>query len=407
MPRFLHLADVHLDTTFAGRPDHRSTLRKAQVKAFERAITCALEEQVDAVLIAGDLFDNDRLTLRTEYFLIRELGRLHEAGVPCIYVTGNHDPGGSRYRSGGLAWPPSFHFIKGKLPQTIEITGRDGEAFFITGAGHIDDRVQDNLAQSFPAAESGRPHVGLLHTMVASAGEAARHDRYAPCAVEDLQRPGYAYWALGHIHLRQQVCRRSNAWYPGNLVGRNPKESGPKGGLLVTLNEGGADAVEFRSFAPVQWLDVHLKDLEETGTMKQLEQAIARDVRMAQAEHPEVVDWFVRVRLEGATPLATQLRDQAQVEEIEGELANGLGVTELDVRASNITLPVALDEHRGQPHVLGEVLALLDELRAGDADALRIISSEAFAGGEGDDYVRSLLEGLDRLAAERLIAEAS
>lgn len=406
--RFLHIADVHLDTTFAGRPDHRARLQEAQRTAFQRAIDCALEEQVDAVLIAGDLFDNHRLTLGTEHFLIRQLARLHEAGVPCVYVTGNHDPGGSRYRSGGLAWPGSFHFIKGKRPEQIDIADRDGRPLLrVVGAGHIDERVADNLAGGFPSADGPVPHVGLLHTMVGTAGGAAHHDRYAPCSVDDLQRPGYAYWALGHIHLRQQVCDKSNAWYPGNLVGRNPRETGAKGGLLVTLDGRGVHSVQFRAFAPVQWLDVSLDALGSITTTQALEEEVRRLVRKEQAGHPDVSDWFVRLRLSGPSPLAHQLRDGSQLEDIEAAFADSLGITHLEIRSRNITLPVDLNEHRGQPHVLGEVLELLEELKENDPDLLESVAADRFAGGEGEEYVRQLLDGLDRLAAERLLIDAS
>lgn len=409
MIRFLHIADVHLDTTFAGRPHHRGILRDAQLTAFKRAIDCALEEQVAAVLIAGDLFDNERLTLRTEYFVIQQLGRLHEARIPAVYVTGNHDPGGSRYRAGGLEWPESFHFVKGKRAETIDIADRDGGLQFrVSGAGHIDDRVRDNLAEGFPGADPDVPHIGLLHTMIVSANDASQHERYAPCAVEDLQRPGYAYWALGHIHFRQQICERSNAWYSGNLVGRNPKESGAKGGLLVTLDGRQVVDVQFRSFAPVQWLEIDCDDLSAIATVQSLQRVIMEKLDVAQKDHGDVSDWFVRVKLSGACSLARELRDEEQRNEIEAALAEGLGLTDLEIKASGLTLPIDLDEHRGQPHVLGEVLSMIEELKSGSGDLdMDGLLPNALADGEDEGYVLELLDGLDRAAAERLLASSN
>ncbi len=75
--RFLHVADVHLDTSFAGRSEAvRRRLREASREAFRRAVDVALQEEVDAVLIAGDLFDGDRLSFETERFLLEQVGRL-------------------------------------------------------------------------------------------------------------------------------------------------------------------------------------------------------------------------------------------------------------------------------------------------------------------------------------------
>ena len=56
----------------------------------------------------------------------------------------------------------------------------------------------------------------MLHAQVD--GAAGARERYAPCAPEDLDR-GYAYWALGHVHLRQEIRAQPPAWYPGCLVG--------------------------------------------------------------------------------------------------------------------------------------------------------------------------------------------
>ena len=81
--RFLHLADVHLDTPFAGRSDGvRRRLQEASREALNRAVSCALAERVHAVLLAGDLFDGERLSFQTERFLLEELARLAEARRP-------------------------------------------------------------------------------------------------------------------------------------------------------------------------------------------------------------------------------------------------------------------------------------------------------------------------------------
>ena len=107
--RFLHLADVHLDTPFAGRrPEVRRRLRGAVREAFGTAVDTALEESVDAVVIAGDLFDGATLSFQTERFLLDELRRLTEVGIPVVYATGNHDPGRQQRRS-RIEWPTGVH----------------------------------------------------------------------------------------------------------------------------------------------------------------------------------------------------------------------------------------------------------------------------------------------------------
>lgn len=405
MFRFLHLADVHLDTTFLCRTEHlRGHLRQALRTAFERAIDCVLQERVDAVLIAGDLFDNERLSFATEAFLVDQVSRLHRAGIPCCYVTGNHDPGARSFRAAQIAWPDTFRYIRDRIPQAVEVRNSAGEVVAkVVGAGHMTARDQENLAQAFPAAGDGIPHIGLLHTMVTSASSIEEHDRYAPCTVDDLQRPGYRYWALGHIHQRQQVCDRSHAYYSGNLQGRTPRECGPKGGLLVELRDGLAPEVEFRAFAPTRWETLRLDDLESVQALGDLEQR-ARRAFEGTGDGQGESDWLLRVVLAGPCPLVGELEDADQRTDLEETLARTLDAVDVEVRTEGVTRPVDVHAYRDQPHVLGEVLALLDELKD-DTDRLADLAPEALA-VEADDrsaYLATLLQDLDREAVIRLL----
>ena len=203
MIRLLHLADAHLDTAFEGRTDRlRQRLREALRTAFRRAVDEAITAPVDVVLIAGDLFDDDRLSFATEAFLVEQCERLHEASIPVVYTTGNHDPGGQSFRAASIDWPGTFRYIDTPEPQTIDLTDADGTlAARVVTAGHATAREERNLAATFPARTDARvPHIGMLHAHVTRASQVERHDRYAPCSVDDLRAADYDYWALGHIH---------------------------------------------------------------------------------------------------------------------------------------------------------------------------------------------------------------
>jgi len=266
-------------------------------------------------------------------------------------------------------------------------------------------REQENLAQAFPSAGEGIPHVGLLHTMVTSASSIEEHDRYAPCTVDDLQRPGYRYWALGHIHQRQQVCDRSHAYYSGNLQGRTPRECGPKGGLLVELSDGLAPEVAFRTFASTRWETLRLDDLEGVQTLGDLEQRARRAFEEV-ADGEGESDWLLRVVLAGPCLLASELEDTDQRADLEETLARTLDAVDVEVRTEGVTRPVDVHAYRDQPHLLGEVLALLDELRD-NPERLADLAPEALA-AEADDrsaYLAALLQGLDRETAIRLLKE--
>lgn len=410
MVRFLHLADVHLDTAFEGRSERlREHLRDALRTAFERAVDCAIDEGVHAVLLAGDLFDDDRLSVTTEAFLVEQVDRLCNADIETIYTTGNHDPGGSGFRAADIAWPAGFHYVDDRSPTTIDVPGPDGEVCArVVAAGHVDSHESANLVARFPTIDDPLPTIGLAHAHVTSAAQVESHDRYAPCAVEDLRAVEYDYWALGHIHARQRVDEEARAWYPGNLQGRSPRETGPRGGLLVTLGADREPEVEFRPFAPIRWEHLVLEDLQEVDTV----QSLVEEVQVAHqsaVEDARADDWLLRVTLRGPCPMADRLGTAAQRDELADVLADRLHVLDVEVRTRHLVPPVDPDAYRDETHLVGEVLATFDEVSAND-EVLERIAPEELAGLSDDEpearqgYLRSLLKGLDREAVARLIA---
>ena len=261
--------------------------------------------------------------------------------------------------------------------------------------------------------ERADPHIGLLHAQVTSAAGVNRHDRYAPCTADDLKATNYAYWALGHIHVQQQIDDAENAWYAGNLQGRHARETGPKGGLLVSI-EGDTVTVEPRSFAPTQWADLHLDGLDDVTHVQALEDRI-RAAHRERKRDSAATDWLLRVTLSGTCPLAKELQSTEQRRDLAETLTEGLGVLDVDVRTTHLTLPVDPDEHRGEVHLLGEVLDLIDRLE--DDPALRAeVTPEPLAGLSAadrddadarDQYLQRLMDGLDREAVSRLLAQES
>ena len=93
--RFLHLADLHLDSPLRGleadpeAPAER--IRTASRLALRNAVDFALAERLDLVVIAGDLFDGDWQDWRTGHFLVGQIGRLTRAGIRVVAIRGNHD----------------------------------------------------------------------------------------------------------------------------------------------------------------------------------------------------------------------------------------------------------------------------------------------------------------------------
>ena len=402
MLRILHIADAHLDTPFYGREESlRQRLRLATREAFQAAVDYAINREVHAFLIAGDLFDNDRLSFATEEFLLDQMVRLRDASIPVFYATGNHDPGRANYRAHQLKWPDNVRLFRSGNPETVPI----GEAGWLTAAGHSTKEESKNLASEFGTARDNQPHVAMLHTQVMSAREADRHDRYAPCSHGDLAAPRFDYWALGHVHLRQQVYDDLPAWYAGNLQGRHPRETGPKGALYVEVEKGSVPEPEFLPLAPVVWEQVELECPRDAATFDAFTRALA-DTAGNILELDEGHEYFVRINLTGETALARELADEENVQELANTLADALGVEWLEVRPHNVVRPVNLDDYRGSPTVLGQALELIEEAK-NDEELLGHLVPEELA-GEPDKkmiYLRELLRGIEHEAATRLVPE--
>jgi len=407
--RFLHLADVHLDTPFAGRSEAlRNRLRTASRQALGRAVDEALTMKVDAVLIAGDLFDGSRLSFATERFLLEELDRLGGAGIQVVYATGNHDPGRAAPGGRGPTWPDHVTVVGRREPRRVAVR-RDGAIVgFVTAAGHESHRETLDLSKRFPRPPGELPEVGLLHTQVHMARSADDHHAYAPSDLETLRKSGFDYWALGHVHTRQSLSTAPPIHYPGNVQGRTPRERGPRGGLFVDLSDREDPRIEFRAFAPVRWETIEVDQLDGARTLDGLVRRVWQAWENARSDDPAAAaDWIVRVMLRGPSPLWRELGDEDERRIVADELAGALGALDVTVEVAGLHPPVSIEEHRNREDVLGEALRLVAAVRAnGGALPLGPDDLAGFESGRSDDldaYVRSLLRGAEGEIVSRLL----
>ncbi|WP_204488656.1 metallophosphoesterase family protein [Caldicoprobacter guelmensis] len=421
--KLLHLADVHLDTPFQVRTkDMRMFLRQAIRQAFQKAVDLAISKNVHAVLIAGDLFDNQTLSFSTEKFMVEQMKRLYEAQIPVFYAPGNHDPAGVMYRRSLIEWSDNVKVFNTKQPETCPVYDREGRLVaWVTGAGHEGPREKDNIIKDFPrAGDADIPHIGLAHVWVTGARGEGEHDRYAPCTLEDIIDKCYTYWALGHIHTRVHLAEKPLVIYPGNLVGRHHGEEGLKGAYLVEIDEPGRVKAEFYPVAPVRWATFKVNNLSQARTLAELQEHIYKAV-VNQLENEKqsggMHDVIARVLLEGPCLLYSQLRLQEigctheeNIQVLEEYLYNALGFRYVEVVPDGLTRPVVPASYRGQPHVLGVALDILQEAKT-DPQVLLKLKPDILAGcpamdtGDVIAYLHELLEGLDYEVTARLMEE--
>jgi DNA repair exonuclease SbcCD nuclease subunit len=410
--RFVHLADVHLDTSFAGRSESvRRRLRAASREAFRGAVDLAIREDVHAVLVAGDLFDSERLSFSTERFLLEQAHRLGDHGVTMVYATGNHDPGAPEVGPRPLPWPSNVRVAADRTPQRIAIHDRDGRTVgFVTAVGHASPREKEDLSRAFPRPRGELPEVALLHTQVHTSLGAEAHHVYAPSELAFLTRAGYDYWALGHVHVRQVLSDDPPVVYPGSLQGRTHADTGARGAYLVDLADRAAPAVSFRALAPVRWETLRVDGLQDADSLDRLERRVVAARRAAGEGQPAPpgTEWMVRVFLLGPSPLWLEVRQDDSRELLARELRELIGALEVTVWADGVFPPVPVEEHRRRADVLGEALRLLDAVRCGD-ERIDDLDPGELAGLTSEDaramerYVRHLLDGVDGELAARLL----
>lgn len=307
--KVIHAADLHLDSPFKGLrllpAPVAGLLEGATLKALSRIIDIALREEVDAVVFAGDLSDRKDRSIRARLHLSRELGRLHERGIPSFVVHGNHDPLSDD--PGGVKLPASTH-VFGATWEEREVR-RDGRLRLrVQGVSYPEAVLTENLARRF-SRQGSEPTLGLLHANVG--GEASGHANYAPCTLEDLAAADLDYWALGHVHTRAGYPLRSGglAVYPGNPQGRHINEPGPRGCVLVELDEERRRAPRHQFFAcdAVRWHRLEL-DIAPLSDLDALVEAIAAAFVRAASDAPAHVEGHLaRVVLTGRGALHRQL----------------------------------------------------------------------------------------------------
>lgn len=302
--KFLHAADIHLDSPLAGLRDRADLppdlVRHCTRRAFAAMIDLAIAEDVAFVVIAGDLYDGDWKDFSTGLFFAEQIRRL---GRPCFLLRGNHDARSVITRN--LTAPDNVFEFSSRTCTTFE---RPDLGVALHGHSFPQRAVPEDLSANYPHPVSGLLNIGVLHT---SADDPGDHEVYAPCNVAALTLRGYDYWALGHIHMRRVLSERPWIVFPGNLQGRHPKETGPKGCSLVTVEDNAIVAVEHRSVDVLRWAAV---DVDATGTdVALLTGRVAAAVRTA-FDTADGRPLLARVTLTGATDLhGTLLGDTDQI----------------------------------------------------------------------------------------------
>jgi exonuclease SbcD len=364
--RFVHAADIHLDSPLRSLAlrdgDLAELIGNATRKAFTAIVDLCLDEQVDALLLSGDLYDGEQTSMKTARFLSDQIAKLHQAGIQVFIIRGNHDalskitkeltfPDGTVKIFGARAIPISVERAPGALPITIH------------GISFAEPRAPESLLSKFRPPVEGAINIGLLHT---SLGGTEGHDVYAPCDLGDLQRAGFRYWALGHIHKRFAAEGAATIVMPGIPQGRDIGEAGAKSVTLVAVDDEGSICIEERrtSVAQFERVTVDLGGCEDWRDMLGLLEASLGQTRDGvESEH-----LVARLRVTGSTGLAWRLRRDLELFREEAvSRAAGIGRTWIDKIEVECRPPAIALSGSDSAAPLDELRGLMGELPGNDA----------------------------------------
>lgn len=387
----VHAADLHIDSPLRGLSRYDGApweiVASATRQAFSRLVELCREREAALLILSGDLFDGTWRDFNTGLFFVAELARLRESGCQVVMLRGNHDAQSIVERK--LPLPAHVHELSTHTAETVRF---ERLGISVTGQGFAQRSVVTDLAAGYPAADPNEFSIAVLHT---SLDGREGHDSYAPTKLGTLLDKGYGYWALGHVHTREEV--HESVVFPGNLQGRHARETGPKGAMLLEIEHGRLARREFVPLDVVRWEHLLLDVSEAQSGLDAVDLACARVTALQERAERTLA---VRVTLTG-TPAAPLARDPEQL--LNALRASLLGQpvyveklrirSEARAREAHPLLPylvqAADDLHEESQRILAElpaeivaeVLQLVGEDRQLVEEALRHVSQRL--GGDG------------------------
>ncbi|WP_042224534.1 metallophosphoesterase family protein [Oceanobacillus manasiensis] len=286
--RFIHAADLHLDSPFIGLAYAPKlvldSIRESTFLALDNLVQAAIEKQVDFVLITGDLFDSERQSLKAQIRLKKAFELLYSHEIMVYLSYGNHD-----YIKGNIhpiTYPNNVQIFPDEQVRSFIHYKEDMPMAKIYGFSYEKRAVTEGKAKEYRLSDDTIPfHIGMLHGSIQSNTD---HDLYAPFQLNELVEKDFDYWALGHIHQRQILKESPPVIYPGNIQGRNRKETGEKGCYVVELSASSYNT----QFLPLQAIQFSKLSINATACIEihQLEEEIQKACHHLAEEQPHMID---------------------------------------------------------------------------------------------------------------------
>lgn len=224
--KFIHCSDLHLDSKIEGIPTEKSRIRREEIlRTFERLCDYAKTNRVTAVIIAGDMFDTARVTLKTKERVISSISSCKD--VDFIYLSGNHDD-------------VNFVAELDNFPQNLKVVNDQWSYFkyntVCIGAVMLTSVNSKAVYDTLNLDKNNVNIISLHGQIVGHKGEGSAET----ISIPKLKDKNIDYLALGHIHSysKGEIDLRAQYAYSGCLDGRGFDELGEKGFVLIDVEDG-------------------------------------------------------------------------------------------------------------------------------------------------------------------------
>ncbi len=323
MITFIHAADLHLDTPFSGlektSKELADKLRAAPFASFARIVDKAISKGVDFVLLAGDLYNTEQINIKAQSLFVEQLERLNEKDIPVFLTRGNHDYLTADTKTLSLPLPENVYTYS-EAVKTHQLTTKQNQRVAITGFSYDSKWIFDRKIKEYPNRQANVDlQIGMLHGSLDSLQ--TTEARYAPFTIGELRSKNYDYWALGHIHKREQISENPRAIYPGNIQGLHKNETGPKGAMLVQWSRRAMTA-EFFNTAPIIWKTAEI-DITDVDSLS----ALLETIQSEMVEHQGEEDVLLTLTLVSNEEIDERLVAAIQAPDFSEELTRQLSLS--------------------------------------------------------------------------------
>ncbi|MCH4888670.1 hypothetical protein EZV73_13840 [Acidaminobacter sp. JC074] len=389
MIRFLHIGDVHINKSFATKDEVlRHKLQRSVIKSFQNAVHYCITQDLDALMIAGDLFDGQHISLKDGEIVRDGFEQLNKAHIQVFYASGNHDYTHYDSKIRHMNYPENVKTFFDDHVDAYDLKDKStGQIYKVVGCGHMIQHETRNLIENFPIGK----HIGLCHSMVQSSLTIGDEGDYLPSTIETISSKGYLYFGLGHIHQNGPIDKHETIYYSGSLQGLHSNETGLKGGNLVTINDGSSH-VQFVPLAQVLFdkLTVDISGLDHMEKLLDMLQNTLNDYE------GDLENVSLELILTGRTKLYRKLSNPHEISDLRELLLDYHHLFDLKIR-NKVKTHFDLEAYEKQNSVLGEVLRTIDNMEK--LPSLDYLSDEELLmeikDGLKDQVMDYFLEGYD------------